>query len=231
MPPLVVVPHFRSPAHMASERHDARTVPNSGARTFEPRFTVATRRDVAVSSLQRLRAHIVRRDVVFFGSDFHIAVNGPTPTLSNDVEFRVSALSKKPTPTPARPGLRARQLRHKSPVPHQRDRDSSPTQPRLVQAALVRSCTHSIMKHCWTSSLIRLFLSFSLSLSLFLCSSLPLFLSFSLSVKSCTDLSRAHLLPLFSDLSCAFDHTSNAFALAQVAPKNRVALDMVAERR
>ena len=37
----------------------------------------------------------------------------------------------------------------------------------------------------------------------------------------------AHLLPLFSDLSCAFDHTSNAFALAQVVPKNRVALDSV----
>ena len=34
------------------------------------------------------------------GSEFKVAVSGPTPTFSNDVEFRVSALWKKFTPTP-----------------------------------------------------------------------------------------------------------------------------------
>ena len=89
-----------------------------------------------------------------------------------------------------------------------------------------------------------LLLSLSLLLSYFLTPllslllslrSLSLFLSLSFSLSShaqtCHRCTCAHLLPLFSDLSCAFDHTSNAFALAQVVPKKRVALDMVAERR
>ena len=41
----------------------------------------------------------------------------------------------------------------------------------------------------------------------------------------------AHLFPLLSGLSCTPDHSSNAFALAQVVPQNRVAFDMVTERR
>ena len=43
--------------------------------------------------------------------------------------------------------------------------------------------------------------------------------------QTCHRCTCAHLLPLFSDLSCAIDLTSNTFALAQVVPKNRVALD------
>ena len=55
-------------------------------RTFDPRFSVAKRRDVAVSSLQRFRAHTVRLDVVFFGSDSNMAVMVlllPFPTMWN----------------------------------------------------------------------------------------------------------------------------------------------------
>ena len=54
-------------------------------RTFEPRVTVAKRRDVAVSSLQRCRAHIVRLGVVFFGSDFKKLPSMvlPFPTMWN----------------------------------------------------------------------------------------------------------------------------------------------------
>ena len=80
-------------------------------------------------------------------------------------------------------------------------------------------------------------LSLSYSLTLLLTLSLSLSLSLTLSLtlsshaQSCHRCTCAHLLPLFSDLSCAIDHTSNAFALAQVVPKNRVALHMVAERR
>ena len=58
-------------------------------------------------------------------------------------------------------------------------------------------------------------------------SCVPLFLLWVLSshAQTCHRCTCAHLLPLFSDLSCAFDHTSNAFALAQVVPKNKVALE------
>ena len=45
---------------------------------------------------------------------------------------------------------------------------------------------------------------------------------------SCTS---AHLLPVSSDLSDSLDRSPNAFALAQGVPENRVAFDMVAERR
>ena len=53
-------------------------------------------------------------------------------------------------------------------------------------------------------------------------------------VESYTDLTPLHyctFASLFSVLSCAVDHPSNAFASGQVVPHNRVAFDMVAERR
>ena len=39
----------------------------------------------------------------------------------------------------------------------------------------------------------------------------------------------AHLVSLVTELLCALDHSSNAFALAQVASQNRLTVDMVAE--
>ena len=48
------------------------------------------------------------------------------------------------------------------------------------------------------------------------------------SVEPYTGLTPLHsctFFPLLSDLSCAHDHSSNAFALAQVVPQNRVAFD------
>ena len=74
-------------------------------------------------------------------------------------------------------------------------------------------------------------LSVCLCLCVSVCVPLSLCVSLSSHAQTCHRCTCAHLLPLFSDLSCAIDHTSNAFALAQVVPKNRVALDMVAERR
>ena len=55
-----------------------------------------------------------------------------------------------------------------------------------------------------------------------------------LSVESCTDLTPLHsctFASLCPALLYALDHHSNALALAQVVPQNRVALVMVAERR
>ena len=48
------------------------------------------------------------------------------------------------------------------------------------------------------------------------------------SVNQCVDSTPLHLCTLdclLLDLSCAFDHTFNAFALAQACHENRVALD------
>ena len=50
------------------------------------------------------------------------------------------------------------------------------------------------------------------------------------SVESCTDLTPLHswtFASLFPALLCALDHSSNALALAQVVPQNRVALDIL----
>ena len=65
-----------------------------------------------------------------------------------------------------------------------------------------------------------LFLSLSFSLSLFLCLSVSVGLHVDLSLlHSCTFVSHV------TGLSCALDHSSSAFALAQVVPQNRVAFD------
>ena len=86
-------------------------------------------------------------------------------------------------------------------------------------------------------SILSLALSLSLSrvLSISVCPSVSLSLSLSVCLFNCTQTRHrcisAHLLSLSSDLSDSCDHSPNAFALAQDVPENRVALDVVAERR
>ena len=58
-------------------------------------------------------------------------------------------------------------------------------------------------------------------------------LSLCLCVRVHIDLTLLHsckFVSLVTELLCALDHSSNAFALDQVAPQNRLPLDMVAER-
>ena len=75
----------------------------------------------------------------------------------------------------------------------------------------------------------------SLALSLLLCRSFAFYvsLSLSLSVKLHIDWALLHsgkFLSVVTELSCALDHSSNAFALAQDCHKKRLAFVMVAER-
>ena len=70
--------------------------------------------------------------------------------------------------------------------------------------------------------LVCLFLSLSLSFSVFLFFSVGMNVDMTL-LHSCTFVS------LVTELLCALDHSSNAFALAQVAPRSRLPFDMVAE--
>ena len=55
-------------------------------------------------------------------------------------------------------------------------------------------------------------------------------LSFCWNARDLTLLHSCTFVSFVTELLCAFDHSSNAFALAQGPSQNRVPFDMVAER-